>query len=111
MIKIPWFKRFTSQTRPETFDFIFQSWDTANKTKELNDYSVCATFGVKGKELYLLHVRRDRLAYPELKRAVIEQRLAFNAGVILIEDKASGTQLIQELISDGQYGITRYETK
>jgi len=28
---------------------------------------------------------------------------------ILIEDKASGTQLIQELIRDGVYGITRYE--
>jgi hypothetical protein len=28
---------------------------------------------------------------------------------VLIEDKASGTQLIQELIADGCYGVTRYQ--
>jgi hypothetical protein len=27
---------------------------------------------------------------------------------VLIEDKASGTQLIQELIADGRHGVTRY---
>ena len=33
----------------------------------------------------------------------------FGATVVLIEDKASGTQLIQELITDGCYGVTRYQ--
>ena len=33
----------------------------------------------------------------------------FNAEVVLIEDKASGTQLIQELITDGCHGVTRYQ--
>ena len=28
---------------------------------------------------------------------------------ILIEDEASGTQLIQELIADGCHGVTRYQ--
>jgi hypothetical protein len=28
---------------------------------------------------------------------------------VLIEDKASGTQLIQELIAEGCYGVTRYQ--
>jgi Terminase RNaseH-like domain len=28
---------------------------------------------------------------------------------VLIEDKASGTQLIQELIADGCHGVTRYQ--
>jgi predicted phage terminase large subunit-like protein len=50
------------------------------------------------------------MGYPDLKRAVCEQRTTFGARVVLIEDKASGTQLIQELISEGQYGITRYQT-
>jgi predicted phage terminase large subunit-like protein len=35
-----------------------------------------------------------RMEYPELKRAVCLQAEAFNANVVLIEDKASGTQLI-----------------
>jgi predicted phage terminase large subunit-like protein len=52
---------------------------------------------------------RRRLEYPALKRAVREQQSLFTANVVLIEDKASGTQLIQELIDDGCHGVTRYE--
>ena len=45
--------------------------------------------------------RRKKLTFPELKRAVVEQRRLFHPEVILIEDKASGTQLIQDLIEAG----------
>jgi len=37
------------------------------------------------------------------------QQSLYNANVVLIEDKASGTQLIQELIVDGCHGVTRYQ--
>ena len=86
-----------------------QSWDTANKATELSDFSVCTTWGVKGKDLFLLAVFRRRLEYPALKRAVREQLSLFGANEVLIEDKASGTQLIQELIADGCHGVTRYQ--
>ena len=69
----------------------------------------CTSWGIKGKDLYLLHVLRKRMEYPELKRAVREQCQAFEASVVLIEDKASGTQLIQELIADGLHAVTRYQ--
>src|SRR6266513_1190848 len=95
--------------RQERFDRIVQSWDTANKATELSDFSVCTTWGVKGKDLYLLAVFRRRLEYPVLKRAVREQQGLFGANEVLIEDKASGTQLIQELIADGCHGVTRYQ--
>ena len=52
---------------------------------------------------------RQRLEYPALKRAVRDQQSLFNATVVLIEDKASGTQLIQELIADGCYAVTKYQ--
>ena len=71
-----------------------QSWDTANTATELSDFSVCTTWGVKGKDLYLLAVFRRRLEYPALKRAVREQQALFVATEVLIEEKASGTQLI-----------------
>ena len=61
-----------------------------------------------GKKLFLLGVFRRRLEYPAHKRAVREQQSLFGANVVLIEDKASGTQLIQELIEGGCYGVTRY---
>jgi predicted phage terminase large subunit-like protein len=52
---------------------------------------------------------RKRVGYPELRRAVLEQARAFDAKTILIEDKASGTPLIQDLIGDGVHGVQRYE--
>ena len=48
------------------------------------------------------------MEYPELKRAVCEQCEAFEASVVLIEDKAFGIQLIQELVADGLHAVTRY---
>src|SRR5689334_1915566 len=109
MVKAEWFKCCRQSELPEQFDRIVQSWDTANKASELSDYSVCTTWGVKGKDLFLLSVFRRRLEYPALKRAVREQQNLFAATVVLIEDKASGTQLIQELIEDGCHGVTRYQ--
>jgi predicted phage terminase large subunit-like protein len=49
------------------------------------------------------------LGYPELKRAVREQAEAFSPQTILIEDKASGTQLIQEMVGEGLHSIKKYE--
>ena len=109
MVKAAWFRRYAEGERPAEFDRVVQSWDTANKASELSDFSVCTSWGIKGKDLYLLHVLRRRMEYPELKRAVCEQCEAFGASVVLIEDKASGTQLIQELIEDGIYAVTRYK--
>jgi predicted phage terminase large subunit-like protein len=86
-----------------------QSWDTANKATELSDFSVCTTWGVRDKDLFLLDLFRQRLEYPALKRAVREQQHRHGATVVLIEDKASGTQLIQELIADGCHAVTRYQ--
>jgi predicted phage terminase large subunit-like protein len=109
LVKAEWFKRYGEKDRPERFDRIVQSWDTANKATELSDFSVCTTWGVKGKDLFLLGLFRQRLEYPALKRAVRELQSLFAANEVLIEDKASGTQLIQELITDGCYGVTRYQ--
>jgi predicted phage terminase large subunit-like protein len=109
LVKVDWFRHYRESERPERFERIVQSWDTANKATELSDFSVCTTWGIKGKNLYLLGVFRRRLEYPALKRAVRDQQSLFDANVVLIEDKASGTQLIQELIADGCHGVTRYQ--
>jgi predicted phage terminase large subunit-like protein len=109
LVKAEWFKRYRENERPERFDRIVQSWDSANKATELSDFSVCTTWGVSGKDLFLLGVFRRRLEYPALKRAVRDQQRLFDATVVLIEDKASGTQLIQELITEGCHGATRYQ--
>jgi predicted phage terminase large subunit-like protein len=111
MVKTNWFKVYAAKDRPRAFDLVLQSWDTANKPTELNDFSACTTWGVVGNQVYLLHVYRKRLGYPELKRAVREQAAVFGAKSILIEDRASGTQLIQELVYEGMHEIKKYEPK
>ncbi len=111
MVKASWFKTYAPGEEPASFDLIFQSWDTANKSTELSDYSVCTTWGRKDRRLYLRHVYRKRLEYPVLKRSVLQMAAHYRATNILIEDKASGTQLIQDLIREGAYGLTRYVPK
>ena len=46
-------------------------------------------------------VRSER--YPELKRAVRDQAWALGLRKILVADKAVGTELIQELVSERQF--------
>jgi predicted phage terminase large subunit-like protein len=105
MVKTQWLRYYQPNERPLHFDQIIQSWDTAAKATELNDYSACATWGLKDKKIYLLDVLRRRMNYPDLKRAVIDLCQLHQPTVILIEDKSSGTQLIQELIQAGMYHV------
>lgn len=109
MVKKEWLKYYVPEERPAKFERIVQSWDTANKAGELNDYSVCTTWGEKDKHYYLVGVYRRRMEYSDLKRAVREQARFYNADIILIEDKASGTQLIQELRNESFSSIHAYE--
>jgi len=109
LVKRAWFRRYAAAELPAKFDRIVQSWDTASKVTELSDYSVCTSWGILGKDIYLIDVLRRRMEYPELKRAVRAQSERFAADVVLIEDKASGTQLIQELVAEGLWAATRYQ--
>jgi predicted phage terminase large subunit-like protein len=105
MVKEEWFRRYAPNEQPVRFEQVVQSWDTANKVTELSDYTVCTTWGIRNKQIYLLDVFRRRMEFPELKRAVKDRAKLFQASVILIEDKASGTQLIQELNREGLHQV------
>jgi predicted phage terminase large subunit-like protein len=108
MVKTQWLKYYAPNELAERFDMIVQSWDTANKPTELSDYSVCTTWGLANRQAYLLYVFRARLNYPDLKRKVKELAHHHGAQRILVEDKASGTQLIQDLQAEHIHGITPY---
>lgn len=73
----------------------YQSWDTAFKEGEENDYSTCTSWGLKDNGIYLLHLWRGRVDFPTLEQKFIELGAHFNANQILIEDKASGQSLVQ----------------
>lgn len=82
---------------PESFEMIFQSWDTAFKTGSLNDYSVCQTWGVAHDGYYLLDQWRGRLEYDQLIVKAMELASEWNCWNLLIEDAASGQSMIQTL--------------
>jgi predicted phage terminase large subunit-like protein len=109
MVKTEWLSYYELEELPKEFCRIIQSWDTANKPGELNDFSVCTTWGEFNNRYYLLDVWRARVDYPGLKRAVRRQAELHNPNIISIEDKASGTQLIQELRSEGLYNLKPFE--
>jgi predicted phage terminase large subunit-like protein len=100
IVKREWLKFYGPNDKPERFDQTVQSWDTANKDSELANFSVCTTWGLKDQHLFLLDVFRRKLNFPDLKRAVRELATLHHSSIVLIEDKASGTSLIQELRAD-----------
>jgi predicted phage terminase large subunit-like protein len=97
IVKREWLKYYEPGDLPRKFDQIFQSWDTANKDTELSNFSVCTTWGLKDRRLFLLDVYRHKLEFPDLKRAIRKLAALHRAKIVLIEDKASGSSLIQEL--------------
>lgn len=96
---------------PERFDYVIQSWDTAIKISENADYSVCTSWGIIDKKYYLLSMLRKKLTYPELKEQVIKLSQKYLPKIILIEDKASGQQIIQDLKLAGFVNIASIKPK
>ena len=89
---------------PPQVEYIIQSWDTAFETKTTSDYSACTTWGVWYNEednmspnLILLDAFKDRMAFPELKATALKHYQDWKPDACIIEKKASGGPLIQEL--------------
>ncbi len=78
-------------------DRLIHSWDTAFKEKAQNDYSVCTIWGETRTGYYLKDVWREKVEFPELKRVAVALYERDKPRVVLVEDKASGQSLIQEL--------------
>lgn len=95
IFKREWWKYYPEF--PYQFNYILQSWDTAFKTGAENDYSVCTTWGVIDSGYYLIDCWKKRVEFPELKRTVLQLADQYRPNSIVIEDKASGQSLIQEL--------------
>lgn len=76
---------------------IIQSWDTAFKTKQKNDYSVCTTIGEFDRGYIIIDVFRDKLESPELKQAMASLYRKWQPEAVYVEDAASGQSMIQEL--------------
>jgi len=92
------------------FEYILQSYDCAYTEKTVNDPTAAITFGcfkpLDGPmSVMVIDCWQDRLQYPDLRPKVIDEYdIVFGEGVekkrvdlILVEDKAAGISLIQDL--------------
>ena len=89
---------------PPKCDYILQSWDTAFETKNNSDYSACTTWGVFYNEeerdepqVILLDAFKDRMTFPELKQVALKHYKEWEPDAFIVEKKAAGAPLIQEL--------------
>jgi predicted phage terminase large subunit-like protein len=84
--------------------------DTAQKKNTHNDFSVFQLWGYDGKNIYLLEQLRGKFYSFELKKEAVKMWEQYGGGIVgpkvgascfYIEDKVSGTGLIQELREEG----------
>jgi predicted phage terminase large subunit-like protein len=110
IIKREWWQEWEHED-PPFCDFILQAWDTAFEKTNRSDYSACTTWGVFYREnpdtgqtdahIIMLNAYRDRLEFPALKRAALDQMQEYQPESVIIEKKASGAPLIYELRAMG----------
>ena len=103
LVKAKWLRRYSVVPELRSYDRIVQSWDTASRAGEANDYSVCSTWLKRDREYYLIDVLRVRVEYPDLRRCIIDQSERYGAHTVLIEDASSGTHLIQDFQINGPF--------
>ncbi len=105
-----WFRLWPADKPIPKLDFVVQSYDCAFKDKMENDPTACITFGVFRQEdcpgsVLIIDCWQDRLQYPDLRPKVIEEyETVYGEGkdrkrvdLVLVEDKAAGISLIQDL--------------
>jgi predicted phage terminase large subunit-like protein len=115
LIKREWWQDWT-RNDPPVCDFVVQAWDTAYSDKTSANRSACVTWG----EFYAFHPReperkihgvilldawRGRLNFPELKQKALELYQHWKPDSLVIEGKATGPSLVQELNAVGVHYI------
>jgi predicted phage terminase large subunit-like protein len=114
LFKDNWWKYYKSDVEPNV-DYRFITADTAQKTKEVHDWSVFQCWGFLDNNLYLLDLIRGKWESPQLRpvfKSFIIKHCGSGKGQVrgklryaAVEDKSSGTDLIQSLSQDPEITI------
>ena len=109
IIKRNWFKLWDANKPFPDFMYVLQSYDCAYTDKTINDPTACSVWGVfrptedSALCVMLIDCWEDHLAYPDLRGKVIEEYKSIygepgkKVDMVLVEDKASGISIIQDL--------------
>lgn len=102
IFKDEWWRYFRLEALPHV-KRVINTWDTAFKANEANDYNVGFAIAECEHGYYVLDRLKKKMEYPELKRSVksfAEVTPPHRPSAVLVEDKASGQSLIQDLRAD-----------
>ena len=114
IFKRSWLKLWPSGKPLPRFDLVVQSWDTAFSEKASADFTAFTAWGLfkatEGAARYsalLLDTWQDQIAYPDMRRECMkeyETKYGENdraVDMVVIEKKASGQSLIQDMRRSG----------
>lgn len=100
ILRAEWWVPWESDDLPE-IEYVMQSYDTAFSTKEKSSYSARTTWGVFRKNgqinVIVIEMWYDRVTYPELRTLAQEAYEEWQPDAVMIEKKASGQSLLQDL--------------
>ena len=118
IVKRDMFKLWDSRKPFPKFEYIIQSYDCAYTEKTINDPTACLVFGLfkptdGPMSVMLIDAWQERMQYPDLRQKVKEEyEVSYGADsesdtgefvkgkrvdLILVEDKAAGISLIQDM--------------
>jgi len=106
IIKREWWQTWEEDEVPDLIHVI-QSYDTAFSKKETADYSAITTWGVfshpqRGNpQIILLDAEKGRWEFTELKKIAMDKYKYWEPETVVVEAKASGLPLTDELRSSG----------
>lgn len=113
IVKREWFRLWSADKPFPEFVYILQSYDPAYTDKTVNDPTACSVWGVfrpsddKPMSVMLIDCWEEFMIYPDLKSKMIEEYDSVygdpgkKVDQVLIEEKASGLSLIQDLQRSG----------
>jgi predicted phage terminase large subunit-like protein len=97
LFKLKHFQRY--KQLPQHFEAIIQSWDPAYTETETAAFTVCTTWGILGRKLYLIDVLRKRLDFYKIEPAIISMKQKYNATGVILEisgvGKAIGNSILR----------------
>ena len=101
-----WWNKWEQEQVPQ-LQYVIQSYDTAFSKRETSDFSAITTWGVfypvegEGPNLILLDSKKGRWDFPELKEVALELYGFWEPDSVIVEAKASGMPLTQEMRQTG----------
>ena len=109
IIKRDWFKLWDAHKPLPEFLYVLQSYDCAYTERTINDPTACSVWGIFRPSddsplcAMLIDCWEDFLAYPDLRAKIIDEYKSIygdpgkKVDMVLVEDKASGISIIQDL--------------